>query len=273
MPHLDYGFSLHVRSLDFNSLPSLSSWQEGFPLILSYLSGSLTFLPVSGCLLSCGAPLPGCHASYGRPCSALLFSVFPLECPAFHLRGTAFLSPYFFLLSSIFLLTSPSPFSFAQKILHQFQARWLPNVSPASPPSPSLTILGVCSWWLWLLSFITGFIWVLLPMASSSRYLISLWCSDIHGQKVRQTAWDMAIPSLFSSFISERERHKKTAVTTCVVILFCELLSQKMLDFKGIQPVQRKTVEYGNVFIHLVSHPCSFEFQIMKPIALVLFSE
>lgn len=90
---------------------------------------------------------------------------------------------------------------------------------------------------------------------------------------MRQPAWDMAIPSLFSSFISERELHKKTAVTTCVVILFCELLSQKMLDFKGIQPVQRKTVEYGNVFIHLVSHPCSFEFQIMKPIALVLFSE
>lgn len=273
MPHLDYGFSLHVRPLNFISLSSLYSWQKDFPLIPSYLSGSLTYLPVLAACSHVGAPLPGCHATYPRPCSALPFSTFPLESPAFYLRGTVFLSPYFFLLSSIFLLMPPLLFPLHRKSCTSFKLVGCPMFPLLVCSSPSLAILGVCSWWLWLLSFITGFIWVLLPIASSSRYLISLWCSDIHGRKVRQTAWDTANPSLFSSFISERERHKKTAVTTCVVILFCQLLSQKMLDFKGIQPVQRKTVEYGNVFIHLVSHPCSFEFQIMKPIALVLFPE
>lgn len=140
-------------------------------------------------------------------------------------------------------------------------------------PSPSFIILEMCSWWSWLLSFNT---WPHFCSATNGIYqkifnkTLVLRHSDRKWGRLHRT---LKFYLFFSSFISERKWHKNTTVTTCLITLFCQLLSQKMLYFKGSQPVQRKAVEYGNVFIHLVSHPCSFEFQIMKPIALVLFPE
>lgn len=211
------------------------------------------------------------HTSYALPHSVLLVSTFPLDWPVSHLRGTLFLYPYFFLISSLFWF-APLLFPLPRNP-QQSQVPFMYHVSPVSPSFPKLHHLRD----------------VFLMVMTSALQHWPHFCSATNGiyQKIfnktlvlrhSDRKWGRLHRTLkfylfFSSFISERKWHKNTTVTTCLITLFCQLLSQKMLYFKGSQPVQRKAVEYGNVFIHLVSHPCSFEFQIMKPIALVLFPE
>lgn len=184
-----------------------------------------------------------------------------------HCLPFSLLLPYLPYLSSNFSLSSFFPF--VQKTLPYFQVPLLHKVSPAIHPSPS-------HFWDVFLTIMTSALhhWAHLCFAPSGIYLQISNKPLVfrHSQTEREEDYK-GHRHFTSSFILERKRYEKTTVTTCVIILFCQLLSQKMLYLKGSQPAQRKTVEYGNLFIHLVSHPCSFEFQIMKPIALVLFPE
>lgn len=124
------------------------------------------------------------------------------------------------------------------------------------------------------MSFITGLIYVLLPMASTSRDLINFPCSDIHRLKVSQITWGcIEIYTLLFFFHLRKEMAQEDNSNYMCNNFILPAAVLERFYFKCSQPVQRKAVEYGNAFVHLVSHPCSFEFQIMKPIALALFPE
>lgn len=197
MPHLDYGVTLHVRPLDFIFVSS-SVLLKGGSSFNTELSFWVTHLLASvGCLLSCGIPLPG-HLSPSMQRPAILHLSSAVSClpSQSHCLSFPLFIPYLLCLSSDF----PLLFPLHRKSCTSFKLVGCPMFPLLVRPSPSLAILGVCSWQLWLPFFITGLIWVLLSMTSTSRYLISLWCSDTHRQKVRQIAWDTAIPSVLFLF-------------------------------------------------------------------------